>query len=482
MEQSFESTSIAKHASGAAISKMDFDKAGERFIIMATDETWSAWKEVFDKHESGALYDIDSGGPFNEITDDEGNKKVYKCSPINHTQLRNLAGMDDAAVRELANHILEEPPKVFLQRPRIWTPAVSFGVWCTNKKQKAVLAKEIARRALELKVPDAEGVVDKDGAIVPEKWTDLKSSLGMTGHHMWVLLRTDEQWLRNQCGSGKKKTDIPDELGTAIDRAMANAVRSNDVRRCSRASVCKWVPTDKKFDPQLFINRGDRWTRCNSGPAMLEFCEAGIIDFRLFPKVEKMEFNSGQKFILEEAKKLAGNSICRAVNTWMLIFNSTREVAIEILVGELFPEHVVKREVQYVYSKGEPSFAWKHKDKVWYLQRPNRSYCNSKLVDATGEVPTVSAEEEEPLQSEDDMYKTREACRHDFPYLSGTRELRYEVYLRFLDKFVRDQGTVMLVFAGAKALSACSVSSTRPTNYPRIIHVPLCFRFWMEPD
>lgn len=71
----------------------------------------------------------------------------------------------------------------------------------------------------------------------------------------------------------------------------------------------------------------------------------------------------------------------------------------------------------------------------------------------------LSSDEDEVLKSDDKMYATQEQYRHDHPWVMSPREFRYEVYLRFVDKFCREQGTVMLVFAGAKPISSCAVSS-----------------------
>jgi hypothetical protein len=125
----------------------------------------------------------------------------------------------------------------------------------------------------------------------------------------------------------------------------------------------------------------------------------------------------------------------------------------------VFDGHSVRRDARYIYSKGEPTYASKPKDYVAILQRSMKIFMNSNLVDREGKVPRLSSEEDVPLFTDDERFRCRETCRHDFPLILSQRELRYEVYLRFIDKFCRDQGTVMLVFAGAKAVSACSVIS-----------------------
>jgi hypothetical protein len=88
VEESFESTGSAMQLGGSK-KTIDFDKLGERRIIMASDETWSIWEKVFKKHESGALYDIDAACAFNEIMSKGGDSK-FKFTPLNQNQIKNL--------------------------------------------------------------------------------------------------------------------------------------------------------------------------------------------------------------------------------------------------------------------------------------------------------------------------------------------------------------------------------------------------------
>ena len=142
----------------------------------------------------------------------------------------------------------------------------------------------------------------------------------------------------------------------------------------------------------------------------------------------------------------------------MIIFSSNRAATVGELEKEFFLEYKLQCEAQYVYCKGEPMYTPKSRVKVVYLQRLKKTFMNSKLVNTACRVQKLSEREDEILSTDAEMYKSREACRHDRTHLTDSMELRYEVYLRFIDRFCRDQGTMMLLFAGAKAVSACSVS------------------------
>jgi len=54
---------------------------------------------------------------------------------MNSNQMKNLMGMDDSVIYELAKKIKFASPKVYLnKRPTRWTVALPFAQWCSNKK------------------------------------------------------------------------------------------------------------------------------------------------------------------------------------------------------------------------------------------------------------------------------------------------------------------------------------------------------------
>ena len=117
---------------------------------MASNETWLVWQEVFRKHEAGELIDVNILRSFKDIAGKGKEKKASVVTPLNQNQLRNLHELDDAAVAELGMKTLEKNPKVFVKRPMSWSHSLPIHQWCTNKKQKVVVAKLIADMAMEL--------------------------------------------------------------------------------------------------------------------------------------------------------------------------------------------------------------------------------------------------------------------------------------------------------------------------------------------
>ena len=457
MEQSFESTGSAQKV-GDSKRTVDFDKLGERRIIMASNETWLVWQEVFRKHEASELIDVDTLRSFKDIAGKGKENKASVVTALNQNQLRNLHGLDDAAVAELGMKILEKNPKAFVKRPTSWSHSLPIHQWCTNKKQKVVVAKLIADMAMELQVEGADKVfVGKD--LNPRAWSDLKAQLCINGFHMWIAVNSNKKWINLKCGSGKKVPEPSKQVIVVITRIMENNSHFNVCRRCSRGSVCKWMRVEMKFNPTLYIKRvAQGWRPYECGPATIEFCEVGIMDLRMFPKTGNFEIACGYKKVLQELRVVSKNSMSTTVHTWMIIFSSNRAATVDELVKEFFLEHKLRREAQYVYCKGEPMYTPKSRVKVVYLQRLKKTSMNSKLVNTACRVQKLLEREDEILSTDAEMYKSREACRHDRTHLTDFGELRYEVYLRIIDRFCRDQWTMMLLFAGAKAVSACSVS------------------------
>jgi len=96
-----------------------------------------------------ALHDIHTNGLFNEMTNSCGGSKKYKFVPMNSNQMKKLMGMDDGAMHELVEKIKSTLTKVYVnKRPTWWTMALPFAQWWTNKKQKTILVREIADRAI----------------------------------------------------------------------------------------------------------------------------------------------------------------------------------------------------------------------------------------------------------------------------------------------------------------------------------------------
>lgn len=457
--QSFESTGQNKAKQGVK-PIYDLDKLGERYIIMASDETWALWQNVFSAHQSGGLFDIDANMPFNEIMTKDGNPRPYKFAPLSSNMMKSLQGLDDPAVGELANKILDVPPKVYIhKKPTKWANVLPWATWCMNKKQKRVLVRDLADRGREVGIMEADDVYKTAEVMDPAGWKVYKEKLCLTGLHMWHLLSLDQTYFKSEISQGKKKEAPQPKLLAGLRRAMNNSERYEYVKDCSRATVCRWLRDRASFDSTLCLHKRSSWLVGvpDDIPAQLKYCEVGIMDFRFFPKVDKMEINSSNRKIVEEVEKVSGGAMSKWVHTWMIVYDGSRAIAVDELTKALFPCHINRRDLNYEYAKGEPAEKVRSTDQVMFLQRSQRTFSNSALVNSKDTIGRLSEEGHDDLVNDHAYYAKTETCRHDNKNLSSPMELRYEVYLRFIDKFCRDQGTVMLVFAGAKAISACTV-------------------------
>jgi len=135
-----------------------------------------------------------------------------------------------------------------------------------------------------------------------------------------------------------------------------------------------------------------------------------------------MEINCGHKKILEDIKEMLKRSMSKTVNTWMVICNVKRTVAVEKMLQEVLPDHKIMREAKYFYCKGEPTYANNIKDKVLYLQQVVRSFNNSR-VNREGMIEKLSIIKDKDLCTEDEIYKTRKVCCHDNPMTMSSCEL-----------------------------------------------------------
>ena len=198
---------------------------------------------------------------------------------------------------------------------------------------------------------------------------------------MWAAVNNDKKWINLKCGSGKKIPEPSKQVIAVITRIMENNSRFNVCRRCLRGSVCKWMRVEMKFNPTLYIKRVARgWTPYECGAATIEFCEVGIMDLRMFPKIGNFEIACGYKKVLQELRVVSKNNISTTVHTWLIIFSFDRVATVDELAKEFFPEHKLRREAQYVYCKDEPMYISKSRVKVVYLQRLKKTFMNSKLM------------------------------------------------------------------------------------------------------
>ena len=436
---------------------LNFDNMGDRRLIMSLDETWDVWAEVFRRCELGTLHDIDSGCIFKERRTKSGALEPYKMEAINHNQLRNLQGPNDLAIRELAERIIADPPGVYLKRPKTWTRALPISTWCTRKKHKMVIAKMVADAAFH-STKDIGDEFFVYGVFKPLEWSLLKMYLQIDSSHMNYLLRiATTKWLNQQIGQGKNKIPPSRHLKEAVDVVANNDIRYNRVKKTVAGTVCRYTRREGRFIMENQILQGHTWVHYREGPAKLRFYEVGILDFRMFHRVKFTTVSKGYNRILESLNFVMGGVIRESVHTWMFIYNVDRKLQVNEMVDLYFSTYTRWRVAKYVYSAGEPYFTCSQLVKILYLQAEVPRPLNSDFVARVEAIQLVTDVESETLVTHDPMYASPDVYRTNHRNWYEKDELCHEIYIRFVDRFCRSRGTVVLVFSATKAAAACSV-------------------------
>lgn len=91
---------------------IEWDKRGERQILMAPDHMWSKWEQVLKKYQSGDLIDLDTG---KEIKLSANAKDLRNLQNFSAASIRPLASLTTEQLEEAADKILAKPgPLIYL--------------------------------------------------------------------------------------------------------------------------------------------------------------------------------------------------------------------------------------------------------------------------------------------------------------------------------------------------------------------------------
>lgn len=124
--------------------KVEWDKRGERNIIMAPVHVWKKWETIFKKFEEGDLTDLDTG---ELVKKSENDVDLSNLSHITQSTLKDLNSISVDQLERAADHILAKVPRIYIgKKPKKWCRAMSLPGWCERRKWKNVLVKEINDR------------------------------------------------------------------------------------------------------------------------------------------------------------------------------------------------------------------------------------------------------------------------------------------------------------------------------------------------
>ena len=425
---------------------------------MAPDHIWEKWEKVFKKFEAGELIDLDTG---KEIKESNNAEDLMNLAHVNGTLLRGLASVSMESLGVAADHILSNPPRIFLGKaPKKWTLALSLDKWCEQRKWKDVIVKAIGDRILYFSPKKPNIFVDENQEINRKNWRKWKNDKRISSTIMQCIYFAKEadDFVSNTIKKNATTPDFPPhDMLVKIDQAIVNHRRTKSVAAGNWSVFIQWKPDGRfslstaTFGVSGMLVAEPEW-RFN--PKRLD---AGILDLRHFPLVsDDAEVGSSWNEIMKKMELRALKVGFKTSDAWMIIAPRDRRSLVNILRSHFFPKHRCKH-VSYNYSHGEPG----HKNKyprveISYLEVPQDPYDDGSQFYASDVV------EEETIFG--DQFDKREYYRAEHRDTLALDELRMETYIRFIGRHARMNHNVILGFAGAKALMACRVSLYPPPH------------------
>lgn len=439
--------------------RIDWDKRGERQIIMASDEVWEKWEEVFKKYEGGQLIDLDTKDVISESTNA---KEMTNLANITPTVLRGLNSLSMDHIGKAADHILSNPPRIFMGKaPRNWHQALSLEKWCDRRKWKDVLVRAIGDRIAYFNRKQKNIFFDDQNRMKGASWRIWKQKKLFSSSIMQAILFSNgtEAFVSDSMSANKKTPEYaPPDCLVTIDQALVNEERADAVAENNWCVFVQWKGTPARFSKQT-MGFGFNGKLGNEGPKKYtrRKLTAGIIDLRHFPLIsEEAEQTTSWSEVIEQMEVRAETIGFKYIKAWMIIAPRQRQNVVELLRRQFFPEHRCKH-VTYTYHGGEPLGKSKTADvdEVTYLEKPT-TLSNGQLKYFSD---TVAYERIFSKQFEKhEFYKT------EHKGVVWKDELRMETYLRFLARHTYADDNVLLAFAGSKAVRACRVSAIFPTR------------------
>lgn len=446
--QSLSHTIKQEHADKPV--RIEWEKRGERQIIMSPDHIWKKWEEVFRRYEAGELIDLDT---MQEIKKSNNAEDLMNLAHVNATLLRGLASVTMDNLGEAADHILSNPPRIYLGKaPKKWTRALPLDKWCERRKWKNVIVKAIGERIHYFKHGKPNIFLDDNQQIDKKTWRKWKEEKRFSSTIMQCIYFSNGagSYVSETIAVNKKNPDFPPhDVLVKIDQALVNQRRSESVAAGNWSVFVNWRP-DGRFSLQTttFGVSGKlvTETQWKFNPKKLT---AGILDLRHFPLVsEGAEETSSWDEIIRLMQIRALKAGFKSNDAWMIISRADRRPFVDMLRTHFFPKHRCKH-VAYNYASGEPGHKNKYPEVVIsYLE------VQSTFNDGTQHFLSDDYDEETVFG---DQFSKREFYRAEHKDTISLDELRMETYIRFIGHHTRLNHNVILGFAGAKALRACRV-------------------------
>jgi hypothetical protein len=437
---------------------------GELLIVTASDVVYNKFMNACQLFESGGLVNPDTGCLYRDDT--EGGPFVGR-HVVPYT-FKHLRGLGPRALEELADKITGgqtanraqlDTAKVYLgTKPKI-LQGVTAKQWCTRKRQKNNIAKELAKAA-GVSLWDSR-TKDMD----QQAWKALKNQCGICRPHIDELIRRagDSYLQKLTRHSEQPRTEAPvcpKEFVIEVQRTV-NRRPVFDESRQTAASCC--IPTETgllgRISPFLELTSAD-----GSSPlVVVKFPEmdgdwaGGILDLRHLPAfVEGIDVGDDGRRPLPYSDFLGRwAAVIPTVPFWLVVAHNLDSENVDKVLAEYF-SNFVSFESDYIPAKGEAIF----------FSKTTLAVTNGVKVHIL-EAGSLVGRMDWPkvLKTEDKRFQSI-ATYGEASLQSFDTELRMEVYLRYMRQIGEQRmdcvgGNLFLCLSGGrKAAIAASVCCT----------------------
>lgn len=334
-----------------------------------------------------------------------------------------------------------------------------MATWVTRKKYKVKIIRIIMATVMKNKKSKVSQEIKK-GDYPPSYWKLVKKSLRISTFHVdHAMFVVGLPWLKSQVTQGKANLPLSPDAKAVLQRMVDNRTRHKTCKSVADHTFRVYRPRTAELTGH-FIWRKKKMFMYKKGPALCEWAEVGIIDFRTFLPLadDATPVLTAETYMYLLGLVLDGN--ISSVATFMIIYSHRMESVVLESLKNNFQGHSLSTTVVYTPGKGEPENVLKDDIRIVYIQTKCRIVSSCKdVMDVENIVRPPELNEEGELTPSDASAETVETYRLDHRHHIAKCELRTEVYMRFIDRYCRQSGTVLLFFCGMKALSACAVST-----------------------
>jgi hypothetical protein len=427
---------------------------GEIYLITSSDEVWSKWKTVFEKHEKGDLMDPDTRELFS------ASPRYKPLKPLVREFFRSLQGLSETDMGKAASHILHVEktakrcwphPKIVFSKPKNFVPSCYLmKEWAENRKKKTTIRQELSKL-----LPEKNLFVE--GEFHEANWRAFKDEYKFTSASMAALMReAGDDFLRSKLVKGGKNLELAEHSALAFSNFVKEK-RIVTFEGGAHFNPVTMEPIKIQGWPGVEPRKAIRLKARDRFPFAL-------IDFRKIPG-GSFEGTMSSPFYEPFLAKFAeyASPRLREIDTWLWIVEDRRAEQVYEIVRKLQPEYAVSKS-HYIAAPAEGAYSTltDKKTKVVHLLTLYFVYKAEFL-----KVPNHPITRMEKIFQVPDGLGNSKSLYDEAKYANyPCEELRMEFYLRMMRALTRRGDCIFNVFGGSKPIFAGMVSIT---TFP-----PLC--------